>query len=166
MMHAVVVEADSQQDQQSRPDVFEISDESMHNITPYRRPDIRVLVVDDFSSYRQSLTALIAVLGGLRAVGVANDGVHALALCEVLQPEVVLMDIEMPVLDGVECSQIIKSRWPRIQIIGLTGFDESIRIQEMIDAGVYCCLSKTTSSAELLKTILAAANLYDHYKAH
>ena len=155
-MNAMIAEPENQyryQDQRNRQDVLTPSG-------PVQRPDIRVLVVDDFAAYRQSLMTLITVLDGLRAVGVAADGVQALALCEVLQPEVVLMDIEMPMLDGIECSQVIKARWPRIKIIGLTGFEESDRIQEMIDAGVWGCLPKTTSSEELHQAIITAAYEY------
>lgn len=153
MIDNAMVDADQQQGQQYAV----LASLKLPGAIVMCQPDTRILVVDDFLSYRQSLTALIAVLDGIHAVGVASDGVQALALCEILQPEVVLMDIEMPVLDGVECTRVIKFRWPHIQVIGLFGFDESSRIKEMIDAGAWRCLSKTTLADDLHRFITMAA---------
>ena len=119
---------------------------------------IRVLVADNFAPFLQSLMELIQALAGLEAVGAARNGEELLALCEQLQPDVVLMDIEMPLMDGVTATRRIKQQWPQIMVIGLTGYNEMDRYQEMLDAGACKCLSKTTSASELLKHITKVMN--------
>jgi len=121
---------------------------------------VRVLIADDFIPFLDSLTQLVGALPGLEAIGAVSNGEELLALCEKTQPDVVLTDIQMPFMDGVTATKIIKQRWPRIVVIGLTGFEERERTQEMINAGASLCLSKSTSASELLKHVSQALNTF------
>ena len=127
---------------------------TLDHVTMTETKPIRVLIADDFGPFLDSLRQVINTLAGLEAVGAARDGEEILALCKQLQPDVVLMDINMPVMDGVVATRLIKQRWPHIRIIGLTGYDELDRTQELIDAGACMCLSKTTSASELQKQLI------------
>jgi two-component system secretion response regulator SsrB len=83
-------------------------------------PDCRLLIVDDHGMIREGLRALLANAPGIVVVGEAQDGHEAIALCRSLQPDVVLMDLKMPLLDGVSALTLICRRWPKIMIIALT----------------------------------------------
>ena len=81
---------------------------------------VRVLIADDQQPTRQGLVALLALLPRVEVVGEAQDGQQAVNLVAERQPDVVVMDLQMPVMDGLEATQYIKSRWPEIKIIALT----------------------------------------------
>ncbi|MCL7452005.1 MAG: response regulator transcription factor [Anaerolineae bacterium] len=80
----------------------------------------RVLIADDHAFSRRALRILLSTWPGMELVGEAQDGCEALELVEVLQPEVVLMDLQMPVCDGLEATRCIKHRWPQVRVIALT----------------------------------------------
>jgi DNA-binding NarL/FixJ family response regulator len=126
----------------------------LDHVTTTETKPVRVLIADDFAPFLDSLTQVINTLAGLESVGAARDGEETLALCKQTQPDVVLIDINMPVMDGVVAARLIKQQWPHIRIIGLTGFDELDRTQDIIDAGACMCLSKTTSASELQKHLI------------
>jgi YesN/AraC family two-component response regulator len=86
---------------------------------------IRLLLVDDRPIFRQGLSSLLALEGDIEIVGEANHGKEAIALAEKLQPEVILMDVRMPICDGVEATREIHQRYPWIRIMVLTTFDEN-----------------------------------------
>jgi DNA-binding NarL/FixJ family response regulator len=81
---------------------------------------VRVLIADDQQPTRQGLVALLALLPRVEVVGEAQDGQEAVHLVAERQPDVVVMDLQMPVMDGLEATQYIKSRWPEVKIIALT----------------------------------------------
>ncbi len=117
---------------------------------------IRVLVVDDHSMVRTGLATFIRIKGDLELVGEARDGQQALHLCEQLEPDVILMDLVMPRMDGVTATQAIRERWPRVQIIALTSFKDKDLVQDALRAGAISYLLKDVSVDELAEAIRAA----------
>ena len=112
----------------------------------------RVLIVDDRSQAREGLRALLATAPPVQVVGEAADGREALRLIEVWQPDVVLMDASMPVMDGLKATRLIKARWPAVRVIVLT-IHTGLRA-EALAAGADAFLVKGCPAAELLAAIL------------
>ena len=86
---------------------------------------VRVAIVDDHAIVRRGLSAILNTNDQLKLVGEAEDGQEAIDLCELAQPEVVLMDLIMPRMDGIEATRIIHQRWPHIQVLGMGSDDAS-----------------------------------------
>jgi NarL family two-component system response regulator LiaR len=114
---------------------------------------IRVLLVDDHMVVRSGLSTVLTVYDDLQLVGEAGDGEEAVRLCESLQPDVVLMDLVMPKVDGVTATKTIKERWPNIQIIALTSFKEKEYVEGALKAGASGYLLKNVSAEELVAAI-------------
>jgi NarL family two-component system response regulator LiaR len=117
---------------------------------------LRILLVDDHMVVRTGLSTVLAVYDDLKLVGEAGDGEEAIRLCERLQPDVVLMDLLMPKMDGVTATRIIKERWPRIQVIALTSFKEKEYVEGALKAGANGYLLKNVSAEELVSAIRRA----------
>ncbi len=117
---------------------------------------IRVMIVDDHSMVRTGLATFIQVKPDLELVGEAKDGQKAVLMCERIQPDVILMDLVMPRMDGVAATRAIRERWPQIQVIALTSFQEKELVQDALRAGAISYLLKDVSSAELAEAIRAA----------
>ena len=115
-----------------------------------------ILLVDDHPLLRQALKDLLQKEADFEIVGEAGDGEEAIRLCERLQPDVVLMDLLMPKMDGVTAIKAIKSRWPQIQIIALTSFKEKEYVEGALKAGANGYLLKDVSAEELVKAIRRA----------
>jgi NarL family two-component system response regulator LiaR len=105
---------------------------------------------------RTGLATFVRVKSDLALVGEARDGHEALRLCEHLQPDVILMDLVMPRMDGVAATRAIRERWPQIQIIALTSFKEQELVEDVVQAGAISYLLKDVSSDELAEAIRAA----------
>jgi two-component system, NarL family, response regulator LiaR len=118
---------------------------------------IRILLVDDHMVVRSGLSTVLSVFDDLQLVGEAGDGEEAIRLCERLQPDLVLMDLLMPRMDGVTAIKAIKERWPQIQVIALTSFKEKEYVEGAIKAGANGYLLKNVSADELVKAIHRAA---------
>ncbi|MFB2773315.1 response regulator [Pelatocladus sp. BLCC-F211] len=114
---------------------------------------IRLLLVDDQHLFRQGLASLLSLEEDLDIVGEANDGNEAIALTEKLQPDVILMDVRMPVCDGVVATREIHQRYPWIRILVLTTFDEDEYIWQSLQAGALGYLLKSTPSGQLAAAI-------------
>ncbi len=121
------------------------------------RRSISILLVDDQSLLREGLRTLLELQPDLRVVGEAADGVVAESLVERFQPDVVLMDLRMPHRDGVEATRRIVSRWPSIQVLILTTFDEDDLVFRSIEAGAAGYLLKDVGSDALATAIRAAS---------
>jgi DNA-binding NarL/FixJ family response regulator len=118
---------------------------------------IRVLVVDDHPVVRSGLSGMLSVTDDISVVGEAGDGFEALALVESTLPDVVLMDLRMPRMDGVAATGAIVSGYPSTRVLVLTTYDTDTEILRAVEAGAAGYLLKDTPHADLLNGIRAAA---------
>ncbi|SCB66773.1 Two-component protein kinase [Bacillus mycoides] len=114
---------------------------------------IRLCIVDDHSFIRESLHTILDGQEDLQVVGMAEDGERAVELCERLKPDVVLMDLEMPNLDGIHATKMIKEKWPGIRVLILSTFQNTERAKEIIRNGADGYLLKSIDSRELAESI-------------
>lgn len=117
---------------------------------------IRVMLVDDHAVVRSGLGAFLLVFDDLELVGEAGGGEEAVRLCQQLKPDVVLMDLVMPGMDGAAATRAIRERCPSIQIIALTSFKEQELVQGALEAGAIGYLLKNVSADELANAIREA----------
>ncbi len=117
---------------------------------------IRVLLADDHAVVRQGLKMFLALDAGLEVVGEANNGREAVELVERLRPDVVLMDLVMPVLDGIGAIGEIKLRFPDTEIIAVTSVLEDAKVIGAVQAGAIGYLLKDTQADALVEAIHAA----------
>jgi len=117
---------------------------------------IRVVIVDDHEMVRSGLATFLRVVRDLELVGEAATGEEAVRLCAGLQPNVVLMDMVMPGLDGVATTQAIRARCPDTRVIVLTSFPEEDLVQRALQAGATSYLLKNVGAAELAAAIRSA----------
>jgi len=110
---------------------------------------IRVLVTDDHAMVRDGICALLALTGDIEAVGIAANGREALETVRELMPDVVLMDIAMPIMDGVEATRRIHKEFPKVKVLALTQYDDKAHVFAVIEAGASGFISKTAASSEL-----------------
>ena len=118
---------------------------------------IRILIVDDYERGRRGLAVALKAFPDLELVGEVSNGEEAIQQTAELQPDVILMDLVMPTMDGVTATRIICQKYPDTKVIALTGFDDKERIQSALDAGATHSLSKDASIDELAKIIRAAS---------
>lgn len=118
---------------------------------------IRIMIVDDHSIVRRGLAAYLKTVPDLVLVGEAGNGQQAVDRCEEIQPDVILMDLVMPELGGADATRIIRQRWPEVQVIALTSFQEKELVQQAMRAGAISYLLKGVSGEELTEAIRAAA---------
>ena len=116
-------------------------------------PRIRIIIADDHTLVRTSLARVLAMEPDLSVVGEAIDGHHAIELAEHLQPDVVLMDIGMPGLNGVEATRRLHQSDPGIKIIGLSIYDGDLVAETMLDAGAAAYVQKDAPLEKLLAVI-------------
>ncbi|MGG5784856.1 response regulator [Bacillus albus] len=114
---------------------------------------IRLCIVDDHSFIRESLHTILDGQEDLQVVGMAEDGERALELCERLKPDVVLMDLEMPNLNGIHATKMIKEKWPDIRVLILSTFQNTERAKEIIRNGADGYVLKSIDSRELAESI-------------
>jgi DNA-binding NarL/FixJ family response regulator len=118
---------------------------------------VRVLLVDDQALFREALATLLGVHGGVEVVGEAGDGDEALRKAAELAPDVVLMDLRMPVLDGIGATRRMRVEHPQVRVIALTTFDDDEDVFAALRAGAVGYLLKDVSSARLVEAVHAAA---------
>ena len=123
-------------------------------ITPSQ--PIRVMIVDDHTMVRRGLATFLKVYDDLEMVGEASSGQAAIQLCAQLQPDVVLMDMVMPDMDGATATRNIRMQSPLIQVIALTSFKEETLVQSALQAGAIGYLLKDISADELAQAIRSA----------
>jgi DNA-binding NarL/FixJ family response regulator len=116
---------------------------------------VKVMVVEDNSRARSALAAYLSLQAGLRITAEAANGLEAIGKIESFPPDIVLMDMQMPVMDGVEATKIIKKNWPQIKIVVLTMYIEYR--SEAFSAGADAFLVKGDSADEMVSTIYALA---------
>ncbi len=114
---------------------------------------IRVLLVDDHAVVRSGLGAVLSALDDMELAGEAANGQEAVRACERLKPDVVLMDLLMPVMDGVTAIRTIHERWPDVRVVALTSFGDRDLVEGALKAGATSYLIKTVSAQELATAI-------------
>jgi DNA-binding NarL/FixJ family response regulator len=118
---------------------------------------VRVLIADDQALFREGLRTLLSTRPEIEVVGEAANGAEALAEVERLQPGVVLMDLRMPVMDGIVATTVMRERWPSIPVLVLTTFDDDASLFGALRAGAAGYLLKDVSSDTLVAAVTAAA---------
>jgi CheY-like chemotaxis protein len=124
-----------------------------HSTTMGGANAIRVLFADDHKVMRQGLIQLVANQPDIHVVGEAANGRIAFELARQLQPDLIVMDVSMPEMDGIMATRLIKTEMPKVRVVGLSMFEDEQVTQAMRLAGADAFISKTASSAELLRTI-------------
>ena len=128
----------------------------MNRPTPTDPKPIRVMIVDDHMLVRDGFSLLVSTFDDLKVVAVAEDGAEAVRLCRQTQPDVILMDVIMPNMDGPTATARIREAWPHVQVLALTSFVEEDLVQRAIGAGAIGYLLKKVSADELAEAIRAA----------
>jgi two-component system, NarL family, response regulator LiaR len=123
-------------------------------MTPPER--IRVLIVDDHAVVRSGLATFLQAFDDFELLGVAGDGVEAVRLCAEKPPDVVLMDLLMPEMDGIAATRAIRERHSNVRVIALTSFQDQEKVQAALDAGAIGYLLKNVSADELAQAIRSA----------
>ena len=118
---------------------------------------IRILIVDDSLSFRMGMRALLEIQPDMQEVGMAPSGHKAIELVEELQPDLVLLDAQMPDMTGIEATQKIKSRWPNVQVILMTMYADYR--SKAIEAGADAFLTKGLPPEHILSLIRGIAQL-------
>jgi DNA-binding NarL/FixJ family response regulator len=114
---------------------------------------IKILIVDDQKTMLDGLRAILETDKAINVIGMADNGKKALEMIEENKPDIVLLDIRMPVLNGIDCAKIIKKRWDFIKIIVLTTFNDEKYIEEVIKSNVNGYLLKDTSGEKLIQSV-------------
>jgi two-component system, NarL family, response regulator LiaR len=114
---------------------------------------IRVMIVDDHAVVRSGLNAFLNAYDDLKMAGFARSGEEAVQLCAEIQPDVILMDLIMPGMDGAAATQAIRQKFPQTQVIILTSFKEVTMVQRAIQAGAIGYLLKDVQAEELVEAI-------------
>ncbi|MFW3169446.1 response regulator [Geodermatophilus sp. CPCC 206100] len=117
---------------------------------------VRVLVVDDQALFREALVTLLGSRPEMAVVGEAGDGAQALDRAAALQPDVVLMDLHMPVLDGIAATRRLRVEQPDVRVLALTTFDDDEDVFAALRAGAVGYLLKDVSSDRLVEAVLSA----------
>jgi NarL family two-component system response regulator LiaR len=117
---------------------------------------IRILVVDDHAVIRSGLRKFLMVNRDLESVGEATDGIEAIQMAGLHKPDVILMDLMMPEMDGITATREIRRKYPPTQVIVLTSFSEAKLVQEALQAGAIGYLQKNVTASELGNAIRSA----------
>ena len=117
---------------------------------------IRVMLVDDHTMVRRGLATFFKVFDDLQLAGEADSGEAAIQLCAEVLPDVILMDIVMPHMDGATATRLIRQQFPHVQVIALTSFKEGDLVKQALEAGAIGYLLKDVSAEELVQAIRAA----------
>ena len=124
---------------------------------PTRLPRVRVLLVDDNDGFRESLVSLLDT-DEMTVVGQAANGAQALAMVEVAEPDVVLMDVRMPEMDGIETTRELKARFPTLGVVALTGSEDQRAVRDMLVAGASGYVLKDCDGDDILSAVRQAVN--------
>jgi DNA-binding NarL/FixJ family response regulator len=123
---------------------------------------MNIVVVDDQTAVREGLVTILELLPGIDVVGAGADGAEAIELVEQHEPDVVLMDLRMPRLDGVEATKQIRARWPSTQVVVLTTYADDDSVLAALAAGAIGFLTKDASRDDIRRALEAAASGHAH----
>jgi DNA-binding NarL/FixJ family response regulator len=118
---------------------------------------VRVVIADDQALFREGLRTLLSTRSEVDVVGEAANGEEVLAIADRLHPDVVLMDLQMPLMDGIQATVRLREKWPSIPVLVLTTFDDDANLFGALRAGASGYLLKDVSSETLISAITAAA---------
>ena len=118
---------------------------------------VRVVLADDHALVREGTAELLERAGGIRVVGQAADGLEAIRLVTSLRPDVLLLDVAMPGLDGLEVARRVREASPATAVVALTAHDEEAYVLAMLDAGAIGYLSKASRGHQVVQAVRAAA---------
>ena len=121
-----------------------------------KKDPIRVMLVDDHTMVRKGLATFLKIFDELLLVGEAENGGAAIKLCNEVKPDVILMDMVMPDMDGATATALIRKKYPQVQILVLTSFKEGELIKKALEAGAIGYLLKDVSADDLARAIRAA----------
>jgi two-component system, NarL family, response regulator NreC len=130
------------------------------------RNTISLVIADDHEIFRDGLALMLSKQGGLSLVGEAGDGKELVALTQELRPDIVITDIKMPRMDGIEATRLLLQKNPDQKIIALSMFDEDNLIVEMLEAGARGYLLKNADKKEILDAILSVYEDHVFYCRH
>jgi len=133
--------------------IFVLPDAELISQNPDPGKKIRVLLADDHAVVRHGIAKMLGDEPDFEVVGAAGDGQEAVEMAAKLVPDVILMDMSMPKLNGIEATHAIHKEFPEIRIIGLSMFEETERAQEMLEAGAVCYLTKSGAAEALIAAI-------------
>lgn len=123
--------------------------------SPASQP-IRVMLVDDHAMVRRGLATFLKIFDDLQLVGEAESGATAIKLCAEVKPDVILMDMVMPDMNGAAATRAIRQQFPQVQVIALTSFKEGDLVKNALEAGAIGYLLKDISADELARAIRSA----------
>jgi len=118
---------------------------------------IRVMLVDDHTVVRSGLATFLRAYDDLELVGEAKNGLEAVSLCRQQKPDVILMDLMMPKMDGVSATRLIRKKYPGIQVVALTTFDDKELVQDALRAGAISYMLKNSPMETITETIRDAS---------
>ncbi len=118
---------------------------------------IRVVAVDDDDIVRSTMEVFLGAFDDLQMVGQAANGEEAVKLCAETQPDVVLMDVKMPVMDGIAATRLIRQQFPQIQVVALSAYADREQVAQVMSAGAFIFMSKNVSTDQLADSIRAAS---------
>ena len=124
---------------------------------------IRLVIADDHEIFRDGLALMLSKQQHIELIGQAGNGKQLISLVNELQPDVVMTDVKMPVMDGIEATRTLLADNPYLQIIALSMFDEENLIVDMLEAGAKGYLLKNADKSEILEAVHTVANNQPHY---
>lgn len=116
-------------------------------------PRIRILLIDDHTWVHQAVTTILKIAHDMELVGQGSNGSEALRLCEELAPDLILMDVVMPYIDGIEATRLIHEKYPQVKILVLSSFHDDESVMAMLASGAIGYVTKGALSADLISTI-------------
>lgn len=119
-------------------------------------PQIRILLVDDHAWVHQAVTTILKIAPDMRLIGQAQNGMEAVRLCDELQPDLILMDVVMPHINGIEATRMIHEKYAHIKILVLSSFQDDDSVRAMLDSGAMGYVVKGALSGDLISAIRTA----------
>lgn len=114
---------------------------------------IKIVITDDHVLYRAGVKTALSAKKDIKVIGEADNGMHLLNMLKMIQPDVILLDIQMPIMDGIGALPEIKKNWPHIKVIMLTMMDDHSMITKLMELGANSYLSKTSDSEVIYEAI-------------